>query len=90
MCHTTYYLFTGKQVNHEYAYPYANNQPKLTCQNKPYWNPGAKIDKAFVDYNCNPTRMAQLIYYYGSAVVNLYAGDIGFENYESGVFDNCT
>ena len=90
MCHETIaYLITGKQVSHEYAYPYANTQPKLTCQNKGYWNPGAKIDEAIVDYNCDDTKIKQLVYQYGSAVIGLYAGDHGFDNYVSGVFDTC-
>ena len=61
----------------------------MTCQNKGYWNPGAKIDEAIVDYNCDDTKIMQLIYQYGSAVIGLYAGDHGWENYVSGVFDTC-
>lgn len=83
-------FIAGKQVSHEYAYPYANTQPKLTCQNKGYWNPGAKIDEAIVDYNCDDTKIMQLVYQYGSAVIGLYAGDHGWENYVSGVFDTCS
>ena len=92
MCHKYYSISIGKQVSHEYDYPYANNQPKLYCQaqSKGYWNPGAKIDKAIVDYNCNTNKIKSLIYKYGSAVIGLYAGDKGFDNYVSGVFDDCT
>jgi len=83
-------FIAGKQISHEYGYPYANSQPALTCQYKPYWNPGAKIDEAIVDYNCNDEKIMSLIYQYGSAVIGLYAGDHGFDNYVSGVFDTCT
>merc|ERR1739844_746409 len=43
-----------------------------------------------VDYNCNDEKIMSLIYQYGSAVIGLYAGDHGFDNYVSGVFDTCT
>ena len=89
MCHTTYYLFKGKQINHENAYPYANSQPKLKCQNKPYWNPGAKIDEAIVDHHADDSKIMLLIKQYGSAIVGIYAGDHGFSNYVTGVFDTC-
>ena len=86
-------IFLGKQFSHEYGYPYANSQPKLQCQYKPYWNPGAKIDEAIVDYQCSDTKIMQLIYAYGSAVVALYAGDKGWRDYDPGaghgVFDTC-
>jgi len=80
----------GKQVSHEYGYPYANSQPALKCQYKPYWNPGATIDEAIVEYRCSDDKIMNLIYQYGSVVIGLYAGDHGFDNYVSGVFDTCT
>ena len=90
---TQYHFYIGKQISHEFGYPYANSQPKLYCQNKPYWNPGAKIDQAIVDYKCSDTKIMQLIYAYGSAVIGIYAGDHGFDNYVPGaghgVFDTC-
>ena len=82
-------FFLGKQVSHEYGYPYANSQPALKCQYKPYWNPGASIDEAIVEYRCSDEKIQSLIYQYGSSVIGLYAGDHGFGNYVSGVFDTC-
>ena len=77
-------------MNHEYVYPYLNSQPNLVCQNKAYWNPGAKITKAIVDYNCDDDKLMYLVQTYGSATVALYASDHGFKNYDGGVFDKCS
>ena len=60
------------------------------CASKPYWNPGAKIDNKYVDYNCNEDKIMYMIQSFGSAVIGLYASDSGFKNYNGGVFDTCS
>ena len=80
----------GKEINHEHDYPYMNTEPALTCLNKPYWNPGAKVDEAIVDFECNDDKLMYLVQTFGSAWVAVYASDHGFTNYASGVFDACT
>jgi len=80
----------GKSINHENNYAYLGSSPNLVCQTKDYWNSGAQIDKALVDYSCSDDKIMGLIQTYGSALVALYASDDGFKNYASGVFDTCT
>merc|ERR1712018_143580 len=83
-------FIAGKQVNHENSYPYMDSASTYQCASKPYWNPGAKIDTKYVDYNCNEDKIKYMIKNFGSAVIGLYASDSGFKNYEYGVFDTCS
>ena len=78
-----------EKIHHENAYPYVGNENWYKCQNKRYWNPGAKLDEALWDYKCGETKMKKLIYKYGSVLTAVYADDPGFENYSEGVFDTC-
>merc|ERR1712213_189216 len=50
-------FIAGKQVNHENSYPYMDSSSTYQCASKPYWNPGAKIDNKYVDYNCNEDKI---------------------------------
>ena len=77
------------EINHENSYPYEDSQATLECQNKPYWDPGSKIDTSLVDTDCNEDKIKFFIQTFGSAIIGLYASDSGFINYGSGVFDQC-
>ena len=61
------------------------------CQNKTFWNPGAKIDEAIVDYDCSDTRIMKMITKYGSAIVSVYVDVEAWYNYnfDDGVMTNC-
>ena len=76
-------------VNHENNYPYANAQPKLTCQNVAHWSAGARITEAVTDDWCSETKLKKLVYQYGAVVSVIYASDSGFMNYRSGIFNTC-
>ena len=77
------------EINHENSYPYEDSQATLECQNKPYWDPGSRIDTSLVDTDCNEDKIKFFIQTFGSAIIGLYASDSGFINYGSGVFDQC-
>ena len=60
------------------------------CQNKTYWNPGAKIDEAIVDYDCSDTRLMKMITKYGSAIVGAVADEAWYDyKFDDGVMINC-
>ena len=59
-------------------------------QNKTYWNPGAKIDEAIVDYDCSDTRLMKMITKYGSAIVSAVADKAWYDyKFDDGVMINC-
>ena len=80
----------GTETNHENDYAYLGTSPNLVCQDIDYWNSGAKVDTAYVDYSCSNDKIKGLIQTYGSALIAIYASDDDFSNYASGVFDTCS
>ena len=85
-----FYNEEGKEMVQEDTYPYVMKINNYECQQKTYWNPGYKIDKAVWDYECSDEKMMKLIYQYGAISTGLGAIDYGFYFYKEGVFDNCT
>ena len=73
---------------HEKTYPYVAGQSDFICQDKPYWNPGAKVVDSFYDGKCNETELMKLIYKYG-AVSTAVSVQNGFKGFKSGVLDTC-
>ena len=80
----------GTETNHENDYAYLGTSPNLVCQDIDYWSSGAKVDTAYVDYECSNDKIKGLIQTYGSALIAIYASDDDFNNYASGVFDTCS
>ena len=59
------------------------------CQNKTFWNPGAKIDEAIVDYDCSDTRLMKMITKYGSAIVSAVSDKAWYDyKFDDGVMIN--
>jgi hypothetical protein len=76
--------------SHEFAYPYLNNEPKLTCPtNVSMYNSGAYVSEGYPDYECTEDRLKILVSTYGAAVTSIYASDPGFRNYADGVLSRC-
>ena len=59
-----FYNEEGKEMVQEDTYPYVMKINNYECQQKTYWNPGYKIDKAVWDYECSDEKMMKLIYQY--------------------------
>ena len=73
-----FYNEEGKEMVQEDTYPYVMKINNYECQQKTYWNPGYKIDKAVWDYECSDEKMMKLIYQYGAISTGLGAMHYGF------------
>ena len=78
-------------INHEISYPYQAKVKKNSCKTPTYWNSGAKIvDKVVIKSgDRSDKKLMQLVMNYGAVVIALAAGEPGFMNYASGVYDTC-
>ena len=74
---------------HEGKYPYTASV--TSCKAGNYWNPGAKIVKAHVDYQCSDDKIMKMVYKHGAVAIALRAGPDGsaFMQYSEGVFTAC-
>lgn len=81
----------GGEALHENSYPYAGTASTYKCPTKnSTYDSGYKVSKALVDYNCNETKLMDLVSTYGAVVTAIYASQPGFSNYAGGVYTGCT
>jgi len=77
----------NKQVIHEAKYPYTASV--TSCKAGNYWNPGAKIVKAHVDYQCSDDKIMKMVYKHGAVMTGVDASGGGWGQFKSGVYSTC-
>ncbi len=62
---------------------------KLSCTNPSMFHTGSRVAASYYTYDCDEDTMARLVVKFGSVTTAVHAGQSGFQNYASGVADQC-